>query len=158
MKTALLAAHWRSILEQRGSKDHPILNYHDWRGMVSDGDTRLGYAHEVAFRMYNTHIRTAVPEVLVQFKPKGKWTAAAKAAIVSSFLESQIVYDADPRHQLWWAMVHCFENLLPFIVIKIAGEYAVALDSEQLRSELKGAEFELIYEMDGSVIPRYGDL
>jgi hypothetical protein len=153
-----LAAHWRDILEQRGAVEHPTYTLAKWRDRVAADLTRLGYAHTVALQMYEDHLKTPLPAVLVQFKPKGKWTSTAKDAVVQSFTDNSVQYDADLRGPLWFVMAHCFENLIPFVLLKMGSEFAVAKDSPQLRDELKDADATLLYESDATVIPRYGDL
>jgi hypothetical protein len=153
-----LAAHWRDILEKRGNVEHPKYPLDWWRDMVANDDTRLGYADTVARYMFEDHVKTPLPAGLTQFKPKGKWTSAAKEAVVKSFEANHVQYDADPRGPLWFVMEHCFENLIPFVVLKMGGEFAVAEDSKQLREELEGADAELLYESDATVVPRYTDL
>lgn len=153
-----LAAHWREILEQRGDVEHPKFPIDWWKDEVVAGDTRLGYAHTVAQHMFVEHVKTPLPAALVQFKPKGKWKGAAKEAIVKSFTDNHVQYDANPRGMLWFVMAYCFENLIPFVLLKMGNEYAVAEDSKALREELKGADATLLYESDATVVPRYTDL
>lgn len=153
-----LAVYWRDILEARGNVEHPKYTLQQWWDRVISDSTRLGYAHEVALRMFEDHVNTPLPAVLVQFKPKGKWTSAAKEAVVKSLIDNHVQYNPDPRGPLWFAMAYCFENLIPFVVLKIGNEYAVAEDSKQLREELKGVDATVLYESDATVVPRYTDM
>jgi hypothetical protein len=153
-----LVEHWRALLEKRDAAEHPALSLKQWRAQVASDLTRHGYHHSIALSIYMKHVATPLPPVLVQFKPKGKWTAASKEAVIQSFTDNHVQYDKDMHGPLWFVMAHCFENLIPFVLIKLGDEYAVAEDSEQLRAELKDASAEVLYEGSGADIPRYTDL
>lgn len=147
---------WQRIIESRRDYDHPDYPISQWKRDALSGQTRKGYADCVSTLLVES--RTAIPEVLKQFKPRSHFGKSVQRAVVAEFDENGAVIVARVNGHGWFAMRHAFENLTPFIVAKGENAFIIAKSTDENRSDLRELGAQVIYEWDGYTVPRYEDM
>lgn len=156
-KDAPWPGRWADIVYKTPGYEHPEYSRELWKQQVAAGVTQDSYAQVVGHILETAHYNTPLPKVLRQFRPRKRYGAAAKRAIAQSFIDNGVHYDKSLTATLWWAIVAAYENLIPFVVVKMNDQYVIVKDGKETRSDIKEMELDLLYEWDGYIVPRYGD-